>query len=264
MARITWVHSREILDSRGNPTVEVEVRLSDGSLGRASVPSGASTGKAEAVELRDGDMSRYRGRGVRKAVENVKFIIGAALQGVDALDQEGVDRRLLELDGTPNKSHLGANALLGVSLAVARAAAASAKMPLYRYLGGPTATELPVPMVNILSGGVHGGDNFDFQDFLVVPLRTRGYAEALEDVAAVYLAMKDVLKDRGIFQAGAADEGGYAPRLESNEAGFALMVEAIERAGLRPGEDAAIAVDLAASQFGQMGTYRLAIEGGGT
>jgi enolase len=168
---------------------------------------------------------------------------------------------MLELDGTPNKCHLGANSMLGVSLAVARAAAASVKMPLYRYLGGPTATELPVPMVNILSGGVHGGDNFDFQDFLVVPLRTRGYAKALEDVAAVFLAMRDVLKDRGIFQAGAADEGGYAPRLESNEAGFALMVEAIERAGLRPGEDAAIAVDLAASQFGQAGTYSLAVEG---
>ena len=261
MPRITAIHAREVLDSRGNPTVEVDVLLADGTRERAIVPSGASTGKAEALELRDGDMRRYHGRGVLKAVSNVESEIGPALRGSEALEQAAVDERLLELDGTPDKRHLGANALLGVSLGVARAAATSVGLPLYRYLGGSSACDLPVPVVNILSGGAHGGGNIDFQDFMIIPLRAQRYGEALQDVVAVYYAMKDVLKEKGIYQAGVADEGGYAPRLDSNEAGFQLMVEAFERAGLRPGEDAAIAVDVAASQFCENGTYNLAAEG---
>jgi enolase len=224
------------------------------------VPSGASTGKAEALELRDGDERRYLGRGVLKAVVHVEREIAAALRGFDAREQAALDERLCALDGTPNKRRLGANAILGVSLAVARAAAASAGLPLYRYLGGARAVELPVPLVNILSGGIHGGGNIDFQDFMVVPLRASRYCEALENVVAVYRTMKDVLNSRGVYQPGVADEGGYAPRLDSNEAGFELMVEAIERAGFRPGVDAAIAVDVAASHFARRGRYELATE----
>lgn len=261
MPRIARVHAREVLDSRGNPTVEVDVILDDGAFGRAIVPSGASTGKAEALELRDTDDRRFHGRGVRKAVATIEYEIALVLAGFEATDQQALDERLIALDGTPNKRRLGANALLGVSLAVARAAAASAGVPFYRYLGGPGAVELPVPMVNILSGGIHGGGNIDFQDYLVIPLRARRYSEALEDVAAVYRTMRDVMKRRGVYQAGAADEGGYAPRLKSNEAGFELMVEAIERAGLRPGEDAAVAVDVAASHFHEQGHYSLGAEG---
>ena len=261
MPRIAVLRAREVLDSRGNPTVEVDAVLEDGALGRAIVPSGASTGKAEALELRDGDPRRYLGRGVLNAVANVEQEIARALRGLEACDQKAIDERLRALDGTENKRRLGANALLGVSLAVARAAAASAGLPLYRYLGGAGAVELPVPMVNILSGGVHGGGNVDFQDYLVVPLRATRYAQAIEDVTAVYRAMKDVLKSRGIYRAGVADEGGYAPCLPSNEAGFELMVEAIERAGLEPGKDAALAVDVAASQFSRDGRYSLAVEG---
>ena len=261
MPRIAVLRAREVLDSRGNPTVEVDAVLEDGALGRAIVPSGASTGKAEALELRDGDPRRYLGRGVLNAVANVEQEIARALRGLEACDQKAIDERLRALDGTENKRRLGANALLGVSLAVARAAAASAGLPLYRFLGGAGAVELPVPMVNILSGGVHGGGNVDFQDYLVVPLRATRYAQAIEDVTAVYRAMKDVLKTRGIYRAGVADEGGYAPCLPSNEAGFELMVEAIERAGLEPGKDAALAVDVAASQFSRDGRYSLAVEG---
>ena len=261
MPRIAALRAREVLDSRGNPTVEVDAVLEDGALGRAIVPSGASTGKAEALELRDGDPRRYLGRGVLNAVANVEQGIARALRGLEACDQKAIDERLRALDGTENKRRLGANALLGVSLAVARAAAASAGLPLYRYLGGAGAVELPVPMVNILSGGVHGGGNVDFQDYLVVPLRATRYAQAIEDVTAVYRAMKDVLKTRGIYRAGVADEGGYAPCLRSNEAGFEFMVEAIERAGLEPGKDAALAVDVAASQFSRDGRYSLAVEG---
>ena len=261
MPRIAALRAREVLDSRGNPTVEVDAVLEDGALGRAIVPSGASTGKAEALELRDGDPRRYLGRGVLNAVANVEQGIARALRGLEACDQKAIDERLRALDGTENKRRLGANALLGVSLAVARAAAASAGLPLYRYLGGAGAVELPVPMVNILSGGVHGGGNVDFQDYLVVPLRATRYAQAIEDVTAVYRAMKEVLKTRGIYRAGVADEGGYAPCLRSNEAGFELMVEAIERAGLEPGKDAALAVDVAASQFSRDGRYSLAVEG---
>ncbi len=259
--RIALVRAREILDSRGNPTVEVDVYLEDGARGRASVPSGASTGKAEALELRDGDPRRYHGRGVLRAVEHVEREIFAALQGVEASDPWAVDQFLIELDGTENKRRLGANALLGVSIATARAAAASAGVPLYRYVGGSAAAELPVPVVNILSGGVHGGGNIDFQDFMMIPLRAGRYSEALQDAVAVFRAMKDVLKEKGAYQPGVADEGGYAPKLESNEAGFALMVEAFERAGLQPGDDAAIAVDVAASHLAEGNAYVLQAEG---
>ncbi|MHB8653825.1 MAG: phosphopyruvate hydratase [Terriglobia bacterium] len=261
MSLIGQIRAREVFDSRGNPTVEVDVMLNDGGWGRAMVPSGASTGKAEALELRDCDPKRYLGRGVRKAVANIQEEIAPALRGWEASGQRALDDRLISLDGTDNKRRLGANAILGVSLAVARAAANSADLPLYRYLGGDAAVELPVPMVNILSGGIHGGGNIDFQDFMVIPLRARRYSEALEDAVAVYRAMKDVLKSRGVFEAGVADEGGYAPALTSNEAGFELMVEAFDRADLKPGRDAAIAVDVAASQFGSGGKYVLSKEG---
>jgi enolase len=224
------------------------------------VPSGASTGKAEALELRDGDANHYHGRGVLKAVENVVKVISPEVEGLEASDQSGLDARLRELDGTENKSRLGANAMLGVSLAVAHAAAASAGLPLYRYLGGAQAVELPVPMINIASGGLHGGGNIDFQDFQVIPLRAKRYSEALHDVVLIYKAMKDVLRDRGADSPGVADEGGYAPRLASNEAGFEVMVEAIDRAGFKPGRDAAIAVDVAASHFYQDGRYQLSTE----
>ncbi len=260
MSKITNLRAREILDSRGNPTVEVDITLDDGAFGRGIVPSGASTGKAEALELRDGDPKRYHGRGVLKAIENVMQVIAPAVKGMDAEDQSLLDARLSALDGTENKSRLGANALLGVSLAVARAAAASAGQPLYRYLGGSRAVELPVPMINIASGGLHGGGNIDFQDFQVIPLQARSYSQALHDVVLIYKAMKDVLKARGVCSPGVADEGGYAPKLASNEAGFEVMTEAIERAGFKPGQDAAIAVDVAASHFYQNGRYRLSTE----
>lgn len=260
MSLITAFHAREILDSRGNPTLEASVMLEDGSVGRAMVPSGASTGKAEARELRDRDSARYGGRGVLDAVNNVKQMIAGELTGMEAFDQEAIDRRLIALDGTANKQRLGGNALLAVSLAAARAGAASAGIPLYRYLGGYAARELPVPLVNTLSGGLHGGGNFDFQDFMVVPLRAQTFSQALADAASVHRAMKGVLKMRGLPSAGVADEGGYAPALPSNEAGFDLMIEAIEAAGFAPGKDAAIAVDVAASQLATRGRYHLAAE----
>ena len=261
MPKISLVRAREVLDSRGNPTLEAEVFLDDGAFGRAIVPSGASTGKAEALELRDGDPKRYLGRGVLKASANVVEVIAPALRGVNAMDQLVVDSRLIALDGTDNKGRLGANALLGVSMAAAHAAAASARLPLYRYLGGVAATELPVPMVNIMSGGIHGGGNIDFQDYQVIPLRVRRYSEALAEVVVIYRAMKDALRSRGVFRAGVADEGGYAPELKTNEQGFELMVEAIERAGLKPGKDAAIAVDVASSHFYANGRYSMVAEG---
>ncbi len=264
MTKISYIHAREVLDSRGNPTLEAEVWLEDGAFGRAIVPAGASTGKAEAVELRDADRRRYLGRGVLNAVAHVAEVIAPALRGADATDQARVDSRLMALDGTANKGRLGANALLGVSMAVAHAAAASARLPLYRYLGGAAAAELPVPMINIMSGGIHGGGNIDFQDYQVIPLRAGRYSEALADVVAVYRAMKDTLVSRGVYRAGVADEGGYAPALETNEQGFALMVEAIERAGLKPGQDAAIAIDVAASHFYSNGCYRMVAEGAET
>ena len=261
MSLIRQIRPREVFDSRGNPTVEVEVTLNDGAWGRALVPSGASTGKAEVLELRDGDLERYGGRGVLKAVVNVQNEIAPALGGMEASDQRAVDDRLIGLDGTGNKGRVGANAILGVSLAVARASAESAGLPLYRYLGGDAATELPVPMVNILSGGIHGGGNVDFQDFMAIPLRAHTYSEALQDSVSVYRAMKEVLKSRNLLQPGVADEGGFAPRLPSNEAGFELMIEAFERAGFEPGKDAAIAVDVAASHFARGGSYILSAEG---
>jgi enolase len=260
MARIQHVQARQVLDSRGNPTVEVDVLLQDGAVGRATVPSGASTGKKEAVEMRDHDPEEYLGRGVTQAVSSVEQIIAPEITGIDALDQSSLDGKLIALDGTPEKKRLGANAVVGVSLAAAKAAAASAGLPFYRYLGGLGARELPVPMVNILSGGMHGGGNMDFQDFLAVPLRAPSFSAAIADVASIFTAMKQVLQSRGVYRAGVADEGGYAPELESNEVGFELMVEAIERAGLKAGKEAAIAVDVAASQFAHRRGYRLAVE----
>ena len=261
MSLIANIRAREVLDSRGNPTLQVVVFLDDGAVGRAIVPAGASTGKAEAVELRDGEANRYLGRGVLKAAANVAKVIAPALRGESAMDQPRVDNRLISLDGTQNKAWLGANALLGVSMATARAAAASARLPLYRYLGGVPATELPVPMVNIMSGGLHGGGNIDFQDYQVIPLRAGRYSEALADVAAIYRAAKDALISRGVYRPGVADEGGYAPGLKTNEQGFELMMEAIERAGFKPGQDAAIAVDVASSHFYLNGRYRMLREG---
>ena len=263
MSRIHSVRAREVLDSRGNPTLEVHVALEDGAVGAAIVPSGASTGTHEASELRDGELNRYHGRGVLKAVRSVEWEIAPALAGVEASDQALVDSSMIQLDHTPMKQRLGANAILGVSMAAARAAANSARLPLYRYLGGTTARRLPVPMVNIMSGGIHGGGNIDFQDFMMIPLRARTYSEALADVNAVYRAAKSVLIERGAYRAGVADEGGYAPALESNESGFDVMVAAMERAGLRPGKDAAIAVDVAASHFYDRGSYRLQVENEG-
>ncbi len=261
MSKISNIRAREVLDSRGNPTLEVEVFLDDGAFGRAIVPAGASTGKAEAIELRDGDAKRYLGRGVMTAVANVAQVIAPALRGENAMDQPRVDNRLIALDGSANKGRLGANALLGVSMATARAAAASARLPLYRYLGGVAATELPVPMVNIMSGGLHGGGNIDFQDYQVIPLLASRYSDALADVVAICRAAKETLKSRGVFRPGVADEGGYAPELRTNEQGFELMMEAIERASLRPGQDAAIAVDVASSHFYANGRYRMLREG---
>lgn len=259
MARILGIHAREILDSRGNPTLEVQVALEDGARGVAMVPAGASTGTYEAEELRDGDLNRYGGMGVRKAVRIVEWDITQVLVGLNAFDQTLVDDTLIQFDQTPNKRRLGANAILGVSLAVARAAANCARLPLYRYLGGAAANELPVPLVNIMSGGIHGGGNIDFQDFMLVPLRAVTYSQALADVSAVYRAAKTVLQERGAYRAGVADEGGYAPALKTNEAGFDVMVEAMERAGLEPGRDAAIAVDVAASHFCERGKYCLKV-----
>ncbi|MGH9342432.1 MAG: phosphopyruvate hydratase, partial [Terriglobia bacterium] len=260
-ARIKQVHAREVLDSRGNPTVEVDVTLDDGSIGRALVPSGASTGKAEALELRDGDPQRYHSRGVLGAVAHVNKEIRETVCGLDASCQARLDATLKSLDGTENKSRLGANALLGVSLAAARAVAASAGLPLYRYLGGMAAAELPLPMINILSGGMHGGGNIDFQDYQAIPLRAHTYSESLHDVSLFYRTMRDVLKSRGVYRPGVADEGGYAPALKNNEQGFELMVEAMERAGFAPGKDMAIAVDVAASHFCANGRYVMAAEG---
>ena len=254
MALIDVVTAREILDSRGNPTVEVEVLLDDDSLGRAAVPSGASTGAFEAVELRDGDKARYGGKGVLKAVENVNEAIAEEVIGFDATDQREIDAVMLELDGTDNKAKLGANAILGVSLAVAQAAAESAGLPLFRYLGGPNAHVLPVPMMNILNGGSHADSNVDIQEFMIAPIGAETFAEAVEKGASVYHALKKVLKDRGL-STGLGDEGGFAPNLESNAAALDLILEAIKAAGLEPGTDIALALDVAASEFYDDGAY---------
>ena len=260
MPSIQRVHAREILDSRGNPTVEVEVSLSDGSLGRAAVPAGASTGTHEAQELRDGDGARYRGQGVLKAIGNVHTQIAPALRGVEALDQESVDGRLLELDGTPNKGGLGANAVLAVSLAVAHAAASSLGTGLYRYLGGEQATTLPVPMFNLLNGGRHADNSADFQEFMVMPVGAASFAEALRMGAEVYWALRGVLKGREL-STNIGDEGGFAPALQSNREAVELLLAAIEAAGYHPGRDCCIALDVAASELYRHGRYQLPREG---
>jgi enolase len=257
---ITAIHAREILDSRGNPTVEVEVTLNGGTQARAAVPSGASTGAHEAVELRDGDNSRYGGKGVLKAVGHVNETIAPALRGHDALDQAGVDRRMLGLDGTPNKGKLGANAILGVSLAVARAAAAATGLPLYRYLGGASASLLPVPMFNILNGGVHANwQGTDLQEFMIAPVGAPNFREALRWGSEVYHSLKAVLKKAGHSTA-VGDEGGFAPALKKNEEALVVIVKAIEAAGYKPGEHVAIALDPASSGFFEDGRYNLRTE----
>jgi len=259
MKQITKVHGREILDSRGNPTVEVEVYLADGSVGRASVPSGASTGIYEACELRDGDPGRYLGKGVSNAVHNVNTEIAEALIGANVLDQAAIDRSLIELDGTPNKSRLGANAILGVSLACAKAAAASLGQSLYRYLGGSNAKMLPVPMMNILNGGAHASNNVDIQEFMIMPVSAPSWKEALRRSAEVFHALKVVLKERNIPVTGVGDEGGYAPMLKKDEDALAVIVAAIEKAGYIPGEDFMIAIDAASSEWydAELDTYKL-------
>ena len=260
MALISAVYAREILDSRGNPTIEVEVWLDDGSMGRAAVPSGASTGAYEAVELRDGDKERYMGKGVSKAVDNVNDIIAEALIGLDPIRQIEIDNMLIRLDGTPNKGNLGANAILGVSMAVAKAAAASVDVPLYMYLGGVNAKELPVPMMNILNGGAHADNNVDIQEFMAMPVGAPSFSEALRMNTEIYHNLKAVLKERGLSTA-IGDEGGFAPNLSSNEEAIEVIVAAIKKAGYKPGEDVAIALDIAASEIYKNGKYNLAGEG---
>jgi enolase len=254
MTSIESLRGREVLDSRGNPTVEAEVRLSGGAWGRAAVPSGASTGEHEAVELRDGDARRYLGKGVRKAVENINGPIRKAAAGLDATDQALLDRRLIELDGTPNKSRLGANALLAVSLAAARAVAEALKLPLYRYLGGVHATLLPVPLMNVINGGAHADNNVDFQEFMLVPVGAPRFSEALRMGAETFHTLKKVLTKRG-YNTAVGDEGGFAPHLKSNVEALEVLLEAIQAAGYRPGQDIAIALDPAASEFFEKGHY---------
>ena len=259
--RICSIHAREILDSRGNPTLEVDITLTGGAKGRAAVPSGASTGVHEAVELRDEDEHRYGGKGVRKAVQNVNADIADALRDMDALDQGAVDRALCALDGTPNKGKLGANAMLGVSLAVARAAAAACDLPLFRYLGGAAACRLPVPMFNILNGGVHANwQGTDLQEFMIAPVGAPNFAEALRWGAEIYQQLKKVLKDGG-YSTGVGDEGGFAPALKRNVDALELILKAIERSGYRPGEDVVLALDPASSGFFEDGRYNLRTEG---
>lgn len=260
MSFIIDVNAREILDSRGNPTVEVEVMLDDGAVGRAAVPSGASTGVHEAVELRDGEPSRYLGKGVEQAVSNVLEIIAPAIVGLSAYAQADIDQLLIQLDGTENKGKLGANAILGVSLAVAKAAADSLGLPLYRYLGGVNAKTLPVPMMNILNGGQHADNNVDIQEFMVMPVGAPSFAEGLRMGAEIFHNLKAVLKDKG-YVTSVGDEGGFAPNLGSNEEALQVIVAAIERAGYRPGEDVRLALDVAASEMYEDGKYNLSGEG---
>jgi enolase len=259
MSEIEHIVGREILDSRGNPTVEVEVLLASGARGRAAVPSGASTGSHEAVELRDGG-ERYGGKGVTQAVRAVNGPIAKGLAGLEASDQRAIDFAMIDMDGTPNKSSLGANAILGVSLAVARAAAEECELPLYRYIGGAGAHLLPIPMMNVLNGGVHADNNVDFQEFMLVPSGAASFSEALRWGAETYHALKSILRSRGLSTA-VGDEGGFAPDLSHNREAIDLLLQAIEAAGLRPGEDVAIALDPAASEFFEDGSYRLAGEG---
>ncbi|MBQ9635469.1 MAG: phosphopyruvate hydratase [Acidaminococcaceae bacterium] len=260
MSIITQVYAREILDSRGNPTVEVEVVLEDGTLGRAAVPSGASTGVHEAVELRDGDKRRYVGKGVIKAVENVNDVIADALIGLDATRQIEIDELLIRLDDTPNKAKLGANAILGVSMAVAKAAANYVGLPLYQYLGGTNAHELPVPMMNILNGGQHADNNVDIQEFMIMPVGAANFSECMRMNVEIYHALKGILKDKGL-STGLGDEGGFAPNLESNAEALDVIMEAIEKAGYKPGKDIVLAMDVAASEFYKDGKYHMLAEG---
>lgn len=254
MTRIEAIKAREILDSRGNPTVEVEIHLSGGAQGRAAVPSGASTGEREALELRDGDKKRFLGKGVRKAVQNVQKIIAPRLKGMEAADQANLDRIMIEMDGTENKSKLGANALLGVSMAACRASAQALGIPLYRYLGGAGARELPVPMMNFVNGGAHADSDLDIQEFMVVPAGAGNFAEALRMGAEIFHTLRQILKKKG-YSTSVGDEGGYAPRLGSNEEALQWIVEAISQAGYVPGKDAFLALDSAASEFYEEGAY---------
>lgn len=260
MTTISDVYAREVLDSRGNPTVEVEVYLESGAVGRAIVPSGASTGAYEAVELRDGDKSRYLGKGVLKAVENVNESIAPEIIGWDALDQVGIDRKMIELDGTPNKAKLGANAILAVSMAVARAAAEALDVPLYVYLGGFNAKTLPVPMMNIVNGGAHADNNVDVQEFMVLPIGAPNFKEALRTGAEIFHHLKAVLKEQGLNTA-VGDEGGFAPNLSSNEEAIITIIAAIERAGYKPGVDVFLGMDVASTEFYKDGKYHLEGEG---
>ncbi|MFC4183296.1 phosphopyruvate hydratase [Saccharococcus thermophilus] len=262
MSAIIDVYAREVLDSRGNPTVEVEVYTEDGGFGRALVPSGASTGEYEAVELRDGDKSRYLGKGVLKAVENVNEVIAPAIIGFEVTDQVGIDKTLIELDGTENKGKLGANAILGVSLAVARAAADELDMPLYQYLGGFNAKTLPVPMMNILNGGAHADNNVDIQEFMIMPVGAKSFREALRMGAEIFHSLKAVLKAKG-YNTAVGDEGGFAPNLKSNEEALQTIIEAIEKAGYKPGEEVMLAMDVASSELynKEDGKYHLEGEG---
>jgi enolase len=248
MSNIDRIYAREILDSRGNPTVEADVVLSTGERGRAAVPSGASTGEHEAVELRDGDAKRYGGKGVMKAVSNVNEIIAPELKGMDALDQRSIDRKLIDLDGTPNKANLGANALLAASMANARAAAAKRKLPLYRHLGGDAAGTLPVPMMNIVNGGAHADNNVDFQEFMVVPLGAPSFRDALQAGAEIFHKLRSILKQKG-YATGVGDEGGFAPNLKSNEEAIETILQAIDQTGYRAGDNVLLALDPAASEF---------------
>ena len=254
MSAIAFVDAREILDSRGNPTVEVDVVLEDGTVASAAVPSGASTGAFEAYELRDEDKSRYGGKGVLKAVTSVIDVLGEAIEGLDASEQRAIDAALIEADGTDNKSHLGANAILGVSLAVAKAAALSADLPLFRYLGGPNAHVLPVPMMNVINGGAHADTNVDIQEFMILPIGAESYREGLRWGVETYHALKGLLKEKGLAT-GLGDEGGFAPNLESNRAALDLLMEAIVKAGYTPGKDIALGLDVAATEFFKDGKY---------
>jgi enolase len=257
VSSITGLYAREILDSRGNPTVEAEVQLESGAWGRAAVPSGASTGKREAIELRDADGQRYRGKGVRQAVRNIEETIAPEIEGMEASEQAGVDQALLELDGTPNKSALGANAILAVSLAVARAAADDAGLPLYAYLGGVGARLMPVPMLNVLNGGAHADNGLDFQEFMLVPAGAESFSGAIRMGSEIFHTLRELLVEKGL-STGVGDEGGFAPNLTSNVAALDLFLQAIEKAGYRPGEDVALALDVAASEFAETGgRYRL-------
>ncbi|WP_338659665.1 phosphopyruvate hydratase [Paraclostridium sordellii] len=262
MSLIDLVYAREVLDSRGNPTVEVEVVLESGATGRAIVPSGASTGAFEAVELRDGDKDRFLGKGVEKAVDNVNEIIAPELEGMDATDQPGIDGLLIELDGTPNKGKLGANAILGVSMAVARAAAEEVGLPLFQYLGGVNAKQLPVPMMNILNGGEHADNNVDVQEFMILPVGAKSFREGLRMGAEVFHSLKKVLDEKGLA-CGVGDEGGFAPNLDSNRAALELIVEAISKAGYEPGQDVMLGLDVAATEMYNKETKKYVLAGEG-